>query len=104
MRWYSLAIIFAAAVGLCWVLTWAVRTAALRWGLVDRPDGRRKVHPRPIPVAGGLAVLLTVTVVLAGALAAAGPWREALGDRWLTYVGLAAAAVVVGIVGVIDDL
>jgi UDP-GlcNAc:undecaprenyl-phosphate GlcNAc-1-phosphate transferase len=94
---------FAAAVATCLILTPLVRRAALRWGLVDCPDGRRKVHPRPIPVAGGLAVLLTTGLVLVGVVTLTGSWRNALGDRWLTYVGLAAAAGVIGLVGVIDD-
>ena len=38
------------------VLTAAVRTVARRWGVVDRPDGRRKLHGRPVPLWGGAAV------------------------------------------------
>lgn len=33
-----------------------VRSLAQRWGIVDRPDGRRKLHRRPIPLLGGAAV------------------------------------------------
>lgn len=38
------------------ILTALVRTLARRWGVVDRPDGRRKLHGRPIPLWGGAAV------------------------------------------------
>ena len=38
------------------VLTAAVRSIARRWGIVDRPDGRRKLHGQPIPLWGGVAV------------------------------------------------
>src|SRR4051812_34831047 len=95
--------VFASAFGLCLLLTPVVRAVALRWGLVDEPDGRRKIHARPIPVAGGVAVLLTSVIVLGVTLAAAGPWRDALGARWLTFVGLAAAAAVTAVVGIADD-
>ena len=35
-----------------------------RWGLVDRPDARRKLHGRVIPVAGGIVVVLSTVVLL----------------------------------------
>jgi UDP-GlcNAc:undecaprenyl-phosphate GlcNAc-1-phosphate transferase len=103
MNWLILLIIFAAAFGVCLILTPLVRAAATSFGLVDAPDGRRKVHARPIPVAGGVAVLLSTGTVLAVTLAIAGPWQTTLGDRWLIFAGLAAAASVIGLVGVIDD-
>jgi UDP-GlcNAc:undecaprenyl-phosphate GlcNAc-1-phosphate transferase len=103
MNWYILLVIFGAALGVCWVLTPIVRSAAIYFGLVDEPDGRRKVHTRPIPVAGGVAVLLSTGAVLGVTLAIAGPWQETLGDRWQTFAGLAAAACVIGAVGVVDD-
>src|SRR5271169_1476087 len=38
-------------------LTIPVRHLALRYGMVDRP-GPRKVHLRPIPLLGGIAIYL----------------------------------------------
>jgi UDP-GlcNAc:undecaprenyl-phosphate GlcNAc-1-phosphate transferase len=70
---------------------------------VDEPDGRRKIHARPIPIAGGVAVLLTAAVVLTVTFIIGGPWRDAVGDRWLTVAGLAAASCVIAVVGVADD-
>ena len=35
-----------------------LNTAAPRLGLVDHPDGVRKRHARPVPLTGGLAILL----------------------------------------------
>src|SRR3954464_800972 len=98
-----LIVVFASALAACLLLTPLVRSAALRWGLVDEPDGRRKIHTRPIPVAGGVAVLLTSAVLLAVTFALVGPLRDLLEDRWLTFAGLAAAAAVVAVVGVADD-
>jgi len=103
MNWFILPIIFLAAFAVCLILTPIVRAAARSLGLVDEPDGRRKGHTRPIPVAGGVAVLLSCGAVLAVTLAFAGPWRAALGDRWEIFAGLAAAACVIALVGVVDD-
>ncbi|MFV1965882.1 MAG: MraY family glycosyltransferase [Pirellulaceae bacterium] len=44
---------------LAWSLTYAARTLAPRWGLVDRPN-QRKVHTQPTPLGGGLAIGLSV--------------------------------------------
>ena len=45
-------------------LTAVVRAAARRWGIVDTPDGRRKLHGRPVPLWGGLAVYAAVVMGL----------------------------------------
>jgi UDP-GlcNAc:undecaprenyl-phosphate GlcNAc-1-phosphate transferase len=94
---------FGAALALCLLITPVVRSVALRVGLVDEPDGRRKIHARPVPIAGGIAVLLTAGTVLAIVLSVDGPWQSGLSDRWPIFLGLAFSAVVVAIVGVIDD-
>lgn len=41
--------------GIAWMLLWVLEPLAGRWGLVDRPKGR-KDHSRPTPVVGGLAI------------------------------------------------
>ncbi|MCA9125968.1 MAG: undecaprenyl/decaprenyl-phosphate alpha-N-acetylglucosaminyl 1-phosphate transferase [Planctomycetales bacterium] len=49
-------------------LTPIVRYVAIRMGIVDHPDGHRKLHGRVIARAGGTAVLLSVLIVCSGAL------------------------------------
>jgi UDP-GlcNAc:undecaprenyl-phosphate GlcNAc-1-phosphate transferase len=49
---------------IAWAAGLAVRRLGPRWGLVDRP-GHRKVHSRPIPTSGGLAIWLGIVVPLA---------------------------------------
>lgn len=96
-------VIFASALILCLLITPIVRVVAMRTGLVDQPDGRRKMHARPVPIAGGVAVLLTTATVLAFIFTYDGPWQAGLGARWIVFLGLAIAAVVIAVVGVIDD-
>ena len=43
----------------CLVLTPLVRYAFLRWDIVDRPDGVRKLHARAVPRAGGVPIALS---------------------------------------------
>jgi UDP-GlcNAc:undecaprenyl-phosphate/decaprenyl-phosphate GlcNAc-1-phosphate transferase len=47
----------------CWTAAWGVRRLGPRLGLVDRP-GARKVHDRPMPTSGGLAIWLGLIVPL----------------------------------------
>lgn len=102
------AMAFALSVGLC-ALT---RRLAPRFGLVDRPGGR-KAHKAPTPLGGGLAIWLTLVLVLAFGTAWVG-WgaplpsaldvhrgglSEKVGHLWM-IVGL---ATVVMVLGLIDD-
>lgn len=63
--------------------------------VIDRPDGRRKIHSRPTPLVGGLAIL--VPVVAAAVLQA---MRTPFGPL---YGMLAAAVAVFVLVGLLDD-
>jgi UDP-GlcNAc:undecaprenyl-phosphate GlcNAc-1-phosphate transferase len=100
----DLLLLFGAAIAVCMVLTRVVRAAAQMWGLVDRPDGRRKIHPSPIPVAGGVAIYLSASVSLAVAAAVLPSWSDALEARRATLLSLFAAASVIAVVGVWDDI
>ncbi len=63
-------IVFLVTLGVALVLTPLARTLACRWGVVDRPDGRRKLHAHPVPLWGGVAVYLSLLVGLGVAWAA----------------------------------
>ena len=47
----------------CWTAAWIVRRLGPRVGLVDRP-GARKIHEKPMPTSGGLAIWLGLVVPL----------------------------------------
>jgi UDP-GlcNAc:undecaprenyl-phosphate GlcNAc-1-phosphate transferase len=70
-----------------------LREAALRCGVVDRPDGRLKQQQAPVPYLGGLAVALGVLVALGVTFRF---------DRDALAVLLSGAIVL--ILGLVDDL
>ncbi|MBV8808251.1 MAG: undecaprenyl/decaprenyl-phosphate alpha-N-acetylglucosaminyl 1-phosphate transferase, partial [Acidobacteriaceae bacterium] len=51
-----LLLLIALSIALSLIFTPAVRKLALRWNLVDLPDHKRKVHKKPIPRVGGIAL------------------------------------------------
>ena len=52
----------AAVFGL--IITWTLRELAPRFGLLDSPDGRRKIHNRPIAVVGGVSLFLSALLAI----------------------------------------
>lgn len=61
---YALATTFGVSLAAAVVLTAAVRAVARRWGVIDYPDGERKLHNRLVPLWGGMAVYLAVVLGL----------------------------------------
>ena len=97
---HSLLLTFVAAFGTSLGLTAVVKSLAGLLGILDRPDGHRKLHSRPVPLWGGVGVYLAMVAGLATAR-----WgRLALGPQFdeLAWV-VAAAAGLVCVVGCIDD-
>lgn len=60
------------------LLTPAVRLFAYRCRLTDRPDSHRKLHNRPIPLGGGIAILLAMWGAVAVALCVSAQYRGEL--------------------------
>jgi UDP-GlcNAc:undecaprenyl-phosphate GlcNAc-1-phosphate transferase len=75
------------------ILTVPIRHLALRYGMVDKP-GPRKVHVKPIPLLGGIAIYLgfALAVLLTRH---GGPFEQIL--------GILAGATLVAVVGFLDD-
>ncbi len=97
-------LVFVLAVGFGLLLTRLGRTAAHRVGLCDAPDGRRKIHARPVAVVGGLALLVAVPAALGVASLIRADVTEAFAGRGAKWLAVAVAAVVLAAVGVLDDL
>ncbi len=101
MRTYLVAMGMAAVVTL--LVTPLVIRFAPRFGAVDLPGGRR-VNKRAIPRLGGLAILAGFAVPLLGLYF----WDNAVSDAFLEIprraVALLAGAVVMSLLGSLDDL
>jgi UDP-N-acetylmuramyl pentapeptide phosphotransferase/UDP-N-acetylglucosamine-1-phosphate transferase len=82
------------------VLTWVMIRVAPRLGLIDHPEARR-IHVKPVPRAGGIAVFLTMLIGFAVLFFLDVDLGRELGTEWL-LVFFAAASLLVA-VGVADD-
>jgi UDP-GlcNAc:undecaprenyl-phosphate GlcNAc-1-phosphate transferase len=85
-----LALVLALLLGL--YFTPVARQAALRFGIVDEPDGRLKRQEAPVPYLGGLAVFLAYVIALGMVM----PFDSLL-------LGLLLAGTLTLLVGLIDD-
>src|SRR5438132_13958022 len=98
----TLVAILGASFALCCLLTPLAGCLASRWGLIDQPDARRKLHGRPTPVAGGLAVLVSGSVVL-GVAFLLNPLHDLIAAEVPCLLGLLVASLFLCAVGVLDD-
>ena len=94
---------FAAALILSLLATRLVRQLAPRIGLVDSPDGVRKLQRVPIPVGGGLAVFFAMLASIFIALSLDPQVAYAFIERLPQWVALGIAGAIIIIVGLIDD-
>lgn len=85
--------VFIGSLFLGLVFTFLVKKLALRIGILDQPS-ERKIHQRPIPLWGGLAVYLAYCIpILAFA------FKEAVNMKSLLFGGLP-----VLLIGLLDDI
>jgi UDP-GlcNAc:undecaprenyl-phosphate GlcNAc-1-phosphate transferase len=84
---------FLLALALAAWLTPVLREAALRFGIVDRPDGRLKSQREPVPYLGGLAIYLAFLLSIAFTLR----FRDEV-------LAMLLAGSIVVILGLVDDL
>ncbi len=78
--------IVASSFVLSALLSGLTRVVAPRLGFVDKPGGR-KAHKAPTPLGGGVAIWLTVVLVVAGGALALGPGRNFLPDVLTIHAG-----------------
>ena len=101
LHWTDLALVLAVSTLVTFACTPLVRRFALRRSLVVMPDERR-VHTRPMPQIGGVAMFLGF---VAGLLTAwlSGGFTEVFASH-LTIVGIVAGPAVIWLVGTVDDV
>ncbi len=75
-----------------------------RWlGIVDKPDGHRKLHARAVPLTGGPTVLISIIVSIA-ATTFAFPGLLSTNDGDARFLlSLSVASLLIVVVGLIDD-
>jgi UDP-GlcNAc:undecaprenyl-phosphate GlcNAc-1-phosphate transferase len=99
----TLAAIYCLSFLLCVAITPALRVIARRCELVDRPDGNCKVHSESVPVAGGIAVFLSVVVALGATLVIPNAMLGELNEQARFLWTLLVAAGAICLVGLADD-
>src|ERR1700693_1065854 len=107
--WVSMLVLLI--VGICSLCVSLVLTPIFRdffafLEMVDQPDAHRKLHARPIPRVGGIAIAITYTLVMAAVLISGSFWKEMLAESGpsLHLLGrLLPAVAIVFLTGLIDD-
>jgi UDP-GlcNAc:undecaprenyl-phosphate GlcNAc-1-phosphate transferase len=86
-------VLAAIAVAISAAATPLVRRLALKLEVIDLPKGKRKIHKKPIPLLGGLAIYLSFVLVML------------LKDGRLNAqeIGILIGATIIVIGGVVDD-
>jgi UDP-GlcNAc:undecaprenyl-phosphate GlcNAc-1-phosphate transferase len=98
------ALMFALAAVCAALLTPLVRRLAYRWGVLDHALAARKIHGRPVPRLGGLAIIVAFYVPLLVLIAL----PSAVGAAFFADIQLVACmfagGIVVVLLGVYDDV
>lgn len=84
------------------VLTPLVMIIMMRLGVVDRPDGRRKLHGEAVPLAGGLAIWFAIVIAVGASRFLGGPVLP--GDDGRFWISFFAASGLLCLVGLADDV
>lgn len=91
---------FLSALALSFLLTSIVKQIAIRYGVLDYPDKERKQHAKATPLLGGVAIFLTVSLILYFK-------RDILVSGNLEmhhWLGVFVASLVLMIGGILDDI
>lgn len=80
-----------------------VAVLARRYGIVDRPDGHRKLHARPVPLTGGPTLLMSIGVAIAVTLVLFANLLKSTEGDILFLSSLGAASLLIVLVGLLDD-
>jgi len=103
---FPLALVGAAVLVLAYVVSGVVQPLVARYaihkGLLDLPDGERRIHDGPIPRLGGIGVF--IAVLLAAAVAASLETTEQLLVLLPFIVSLLVGATMLFVIGLVDDL
>jgi UDP-GlcNAc:undecaprenyl-phosphate GlcNAc-1-phosphate transferase len=99
----QLLILFTVGLLTAVAFTPVMRRIAFRVGLLDHPDGTRKLHPTPTPVAGGPIILLGCTMAIIFGWLMEGTTGDILPQHLSHHIYLFIAALMICALGVLDD-
>jgi len=95
---------FLIALSISWWLVPEIRSRAVKLGLVDKPGEARRIHTKPVPRLGGVAIFISILITVTTLIAIAGRLpREARGGGE-GIIGIAVGGALVFFLGLIDDL
>lgn len=101
---YALIVAAVASVVAALLLTPICRDLAIRWGVLDRPDSKRKTHTKPIPRVGGIPIFIaylgTFALLLILHFRAGIMIRNNFDLIWKIFP----AAALVFVIGLLDDI
>jgi UDP-GlcNAc:undecaprenyl-phosphate GlcNAc-1-phosphate transferase len=108
----ALRVITAACVGIPFVIAFVVTPLSMRVaghiGAIDAPDDKRRIHDRPVPCFGGMAIFVGVVVTLLliknvfyQQTSLSGEYSGAFSDK---IVGLLVGGAIIFVAGVVDDI
>lgn len=103
MNFSFLMLIFVIVCSLSILVNWAGRWLARRVGLVDRPDGHRKLQSQAVPLSGGIAIFAVTVITIGGLMAFDEAWRRIVLAHRPEALGLLLASVLILILGILDD-
>jgi len=101
---FSLIFLASFSFCICFLLTPVVRNALNRAGILDRPDGGRKLHKQPMPRLGGVPICAAMVVSLGLFSFLPFSGSQALRGQWPQLAPLLPAAALVFLIGVLDDV
>ena len=87
LDYQAAAVGFAVAFLLVVLLTPVVSLAASRAGVLDRTDGERRMHTRPLPRLGGIAIFAGIAIPCAAFGSQHGFWGVMLGAALMCALG-----------------
>ena len=98
------AVAFALAFLVSLVLTPLVRALAVRQGVLDQARSSRKIHERPIPRLGGVAIVLAFFAPLVGLYFVESGVGNMFFQQPRSALGIFAGGLAIALLGVYDDL
>lgn len=106
IRTLQIFLVCLAAVVAGLLITPLVRAVALRLGLTDQPDSHRKLHKTPIPLGGGVCILLAMWAAIALLIVLSQGVSASLLDHtgeFKKLFGFFLASVAIVALGLLDD-